>query len=338
MSDIITPPAGNFTPGAEFSIGTIAAIINAAWSKASEKQAQFEAKVANATSGWLDSLAAPSMTPSVAPDVPVVEPVVSIPETASQADIMDAFDTKYLELVALLADKFTAFRTAYFPNEAAAYAAAEGWLQQAVADGGIPDTIRNQILADDTARILAEAARAESEFVASFAAKRYPLPAGALAAATLQIQQKAQEQISETSRKFAIATLEQMRFAVDKLLANRTAAMSAAIEYIKALASGPDMASRVVNIGYDAQSKLISAASSFYNARIEAKKLEAGIRQGNADREQESNKANLQSELTLIDDKLKALLTEAQTLAQMATAMLNNIHASAGTRYEVNGT
>ena len=39
-----------------------------------------------------------------------------------------------------------------------------------------------------------------------------------------------------------------------------------------------------------------------------------------------------------LEDKLKALLMECQALAQMATSLFNNVHASAGASYSVNGT
>lgn len=338
MADIITPPSGSFTPGAEFSIDTIAAVINASWNQANAKAASYESKVASATSGWLDTETPPFMAAGVAPMVTVTEPAVTIPSTVDVDGVMDLFDTKYLELVALLSDKFALFRTTYFPSEQVAYTAAEDWLEAAIANGGIPATVQTQVVADDKARILSEASRAESELTAAFAAKRYPLPAGALASGVLQIQIKAQEQIAETSRKLAITTIEQMKFAAEKLLANRQAAMSAAVDYIKALASGPDMASGLINTGYDAQSKLISAVSQYYGARTEAKKLESQINHGNAEREQQAGAENLRSELTLIEDRLKAMLTEAQALAQMATSLYNNINASAGTSYGVNGT
>lgn len=338
MSDIITPPEGDFTPGAEFSIETIAAVINAAWNKAGEKQSQFEAKVAGATSGWLDTETPPFMAAGVSQLVTVAEPTVSIPPTVDNTEVMDTFDTKYLELVALLSDKFTAFRTAYFPQEQVAYQAAEDWLESAMADGGIPDAQLAQLLTDDTDRINAEATRAQGEVLAVFAAKRYPMPSGASASAVLQIQQQALDKGAESSRNLTKLSVEKMNFAVDKLMNTRQIAMNSAVEYIKALASGPDMASRLVNIGYDAQSKLISATASFYNARTEAKRLEVTAREGNANREQEAGKSNLQSELTMIENRLKAMLTEAQALAQMATALYNNVHASAGTNYGVNGT
>ena len=90
------------------------------------------------------------------------------------------------------------------------------------------------------------------------------------------------------------------------------------------------MASRVIGIGYDAQSKLISAASAFYNARTQAKETIAKVAQYNNSTALEAAVKNQAADLSLIEDKMKALLAEAQALAQMATALLNNIHVSAG--------
>ncbi len=337
---IITVPEGSFTPGAEFAMGTIASVINAAWEQANNKQSSFETKVANATSSWLDTETPPFMAAANVAAITVDEPAVSIPATADKADVLDTFDTKYLELVALLSDKFALFRSTYFPDEQVAYTAAEDWLQGAVANPsqGLPSAVAAQVLTDDKDRILSDSVRAQDEVLATFAAKRFPLPPGAAASAVLQIQQSAMDKVAESSRKVAIASIEQMRFAVQNLMSLRQNAMGSAVSYIQALASGPDMASRVVGIGYDAQSKLISSAASFYNARTEAKKLTASINQANASFEQDAGKENLKSELTLIEDRLKAMLTEAQSLAQMATALYNNVHAGANTGYTVNGT
>ena len=95
------------------------------------------------------------------------------------------------------------------------------------------------------------------------------------------------------------------------------------------------MASRVVNIGYDAQSKLIGAASQFYGARTEAARLATQNEQFNVTSAMQAAEKNQIKDLTLIEDKLKALLTEATAFAQMATSMYNNLHASAGTSYSV---
>ena len=349
MADIITSPvdltgvsvhvdtSGLFNPGAAFSINAATQVINAAWNKGLEKQTQFETKIGTASGSWLDPENAPSITAATAAVPSVTEPSVTIPATVNVADVVDLFDTKYLELVSLLSDKFTAFRTTYFPDESAAYSAAEDWLQAAFSNpnAGLPSAVVTQLVDDDKGRILADATRATDAVMQTFAARRFPLPPGAAAGAVIQIQQKAQEAIAESSRKITTMSVDQFRFVVQSTLGLRQSAMTAAIQYISALASGPDMASRVVGVGYDAQSKLISAASQFYNARTEAGRLVSDVNKFNATSQQDAAAKNQVANLTIIEDKLKALLSEAQMLAQMATSLFNNVHAGAGTNYSV---
>jgi hypothetical protein len=46
---------------------------------------------------------------------------------------------------------------------------------------------------------------------------------------------------------------------------------------------------------------------------------------------------NQQADLTVRDARLKALLGELHSLAQMATALFNNLHVSSSTEYRVQG-
>ena len=317
--------------GAAYVYTVIADVINATWDLAGAKQTEFSTKIANATSGFLDITAPPTVTAGTAPVPTIDEPAVLIPSSIDTSDILATFDSKYAELVQLLADKFVAFRTAYFPDEQNAYGAAEDWLQAAFTDdSGLPLAVRDQMLTDARDVILAEASRATDEVMATFAAKRFPLPPGAAASATLQIQGNAQAQMAEAARKVTIMSVEQFRFLVKSTLDLRQGAMAAAVEYIKALASGPEMASRVVGIGYDAQSKLISSVADYYRARAGAKEIIAKANQYNVTTTLEADIKNQASELSMIDSKLKALLSEAQVIGQSITAMLNNLHASAG--------
>ena len=194
------------------------------------------------------------------------------------------FDTKYGELVTLLSDKFVAFRTAYFPDEQNAYVAAEDWLQTAIADPtGLPASVRAALVNADKDIATAEATRAiEGGHARRFAARRFPMPPGAAAGATLQIQQKAQDIVAGVEPQDAAAVhraaaLRRRRrwSAPDRHGRGRS-------KYITALASGPNIASGLANVGYDAQSKLISAASSFYGARSEAAKVVSQTNQFNA--------------------------------------------------------
>lgn len=319
-------------PGTGFYPPFVRDIINAAWDQANLKTTAFESKI-NSVETWLDTpglIADLTVTTSAVPTV--TEPGVTIPATMSAGDAMSLFDTKYLELVALLSTKFTDFRGTYFPDESAAYTAAEDWLQGALANpnGGLPVAVAAQLLEDERSRILVDVARASDAVVSTFAARRFPLPPGAAAGAVLQIQQKGQDAIAESGRKLTGLSVEMMKFAVEKTLGLRQVAMSSAIEYIKALASGPEMASQVVGIGYDAQSKLISAAANFYGARTEAAKLTTQVEQFNVTTKLAADEKNQAADIELVEDRLRALLSESQSIAQMATSLFNNIHASAG--------
>lgn len=306
---------------------TVANVINATWSLGQEQKNEFSTKIATAAAD-LDPMNTPTITAGTITGATVVEPGVNIPASADVGDVMSMFDTKYLELAAWLNGRFTDFRATYFPDEQNAYEAAENALQAAMASGSyIPATVQAQIFGDDEARIIDAKLRAQDAVVAQFATRGFPLPPDVAASAVLQIEQKAQDELAESSRKIAVLSVEQFNKVIEKVLELRGNAMDAAVKYISALASGPDMASRLVNVGYDAQSKLISAASSFYGARIEAAKLTNAVNQYNNSTALEAATKNQAAEMAMIGEKLKALLAEAQAIAQMTTSLFNNVNA-----------
>lgn len=331
---IVTPPTGSFTPGAQATLDYSAAVINASWDLALDAKADLNTAIAAATGDFLDLVTVPHITAGTATGATVTEPTITIAD-AGTTGVYDDFETQYLALVAMLVTKFAAFQTDFFPDEHTLYTQAEDWLQSAITNGGLAATTQSQIWGDDQARILADANRAADAVVAKFAGQRFPLPSGAAASAVLQIQQKSQDELAESSRKVAIMSVEQMKFNIEKAINIRTVALSSAADYIKALASGPDMASRLVNVGYDAQSKMISAASQFYNSRIAAAELTNKTSQFNVANALQASEKNQAADMQLVEDKLKALLAEVQTLSQMATSLFNNLHANAGTQYSV---
>lgn len=258
-------------------------------------------------SGYTGSVSAPTASATA-----ITEPTIDIPLSQSADDLLDKFDVKYGELIDVLAAKFVAFRTTYFPDEQNAYLAAEDWLQAAIAnpEAGLPPTVVQQIWGDDHARITADKQRAQDAIVSQFAARRFPLPPDVAASAVMQLEQKAQDEMAESSRKVAILSTELQKFNVEKLMGLRGMAMNSAVEYVKALASGPDIASRVIGIGYDAESKFISSVSQFYNARIQAAEAYNKIAQANASFSLEASKTGQQ--LTLDGSKhVASLMMEA---------------------------
>lgn len=340
MADIVNLEShyiGSPAPGVEIyqlpnaSMQVLEDIINATWNMGIDKSNEVSTKVANATTGYLDLIGAPTVTAGSVTVPTIDEPLVTIPTDASVTDVFDTFTTEYIELATWLDNKRTAFMATYFPDEQNAYNAVEDYLQAAIANPeiGMPTAVAEQIWSDDRDRIAYDASRAAADVLDTFAAMRFPLPPGAAASAVIQIQNKAQDEIAESGRKVALVSVEQMKGVVDNLLKLRQVAMSDATDYLKALASAPDMISRMTNIGYDAQSKLISSVSSYYNARTQAKEVMSRVSQYNNTILLDADKANQSSEMGMIENKLKALLAEIAAIAQQTTAMFNNLHVSA---------
>lgn len=340
MADIVDLSAhyiGSPAPGVEIyqlpnaSMQVLQDIINATWNEGLTTKAEFSAKIATALSGFLDITAAPHVTAGTVTVPTISEPVVDIPASVTVDDIYDQWTTEYLELATWLDNKFTSFRATYFPDEQAAYNACEDWLQAAIANPevGLPAAVADQIWTDDRDRIVKDGARASADVLAQFATKGFALPPGAAASAILQIEQATQDKVSESSRKVAAMSVDLQKFNVESLLKLRDVAMRDAVEYVKALASAPEMTSRLSNIGYDAQSKLISSVSSYYNARSQATEVMSKVAQYNNSTALEAAVKNQGSDLAMIENKLKAMLAEAAAIVQMCTGFINNLHVGA---------
>lgn len=338
MPGIVPIPSGDFTPGALAAVQNPAYIINATWDLALSKSTNMETAIADATSGFLDLLITPTVTPGTATTATVVEPTITIAD-ASTTSVYADFETQYLELVALLTTKFADFQAEYFPDDSAFYAQVEDWLQAALSDpSGLPAATRAQLLGDAQAAILTESNRAKDAVLATFATRRMPMPGGQAASAVLQIEQTAQDKMAEAGRNITKLSIDQLRFDIEKAIDCRKTALSSAVEYIKALASGPDVASRLVNVGYDAQSKMVSSAASWLNARADVAKAANQVSQFNVSTALDAASKNQAAELHSTDNHLKALLAKVQAIANQCNALLNNVHASSGTSYTVSGT
>lgn len=312
------------------AIKVAAKIINGSWNVAETATNAFDDIIKAAVDRNDELSAADGLTVNTANETPVPEPAIAIPTSVTPGDVMSLFDQKYLELVALLVEKFTTFQSQFYPNDQAVYTQAETWVTAAMdnPNQAIPVAVAAQLLTDVKSKAYADAVVASDTVLATFAARGYPLPPGAAASAVLQVNQKAQNEISESSRKLMMEYVTQMKFAVEKALLMRKEAMDSAISYINALASGPSMASGLVNNGFDAQSKLISATASFYSARTNASQLLKQAEQFNVDRKYAKDERNASNDITLMQENIKILVTEAQALAQIATSLFNNVNVS----------
>ena len=317
-------------PNAAMSV--LADVINATWNEAKGSKTEFATKIAAAMTTFLDTTTTPHVTAGAVTVPTIAEPAVTIPTSIDVSDITDTFTTEALAQMGELASRYTAFYATHFPNEPVGYAAAETWLKDALANQevGLPPAVAAQIFGDDHARIIEDKTRAQDAVLAQFASRGFPLPPDAAASAVTQLEQKAQDALAESSRKVAMLSVEMQKFNIEKLLALRNMAVESAVKYISVLASGADTASRVTGIGYDAQSKLISSVSQFMNARSQVAETVSKVAQYNTSTALEAAVKNQMADMGMVENKLKALLAEAQSLAQMTTALFNNLHASVG--------
>jgi hypothetical protein len=426
MTDIVSVPEGDFTPGALATLQFPAALINAAWGQANDKydlHAEKMALVSNVEgTGWLDEAAAPTIsdtaaaaatpaltsataaapaltaavvvapTSSTSTAVTPADPNVTVPTALTATDVLGTFNTQQLALWDQLVDGVADFRTTYFPDDTTSYNLAEDWLQAAAAStSGLPAAVAAQMLSDDKDRILAEANRATDATLARFAAMRFPMPPGAAVAAALGIQQAAQGEIAASARKITIAGVEQVKWAIEKLISLRQMAMTAALQYAQTLAGASPAATQITSAAYEAQTRLINTAAAYLSARASAADIamknnqfnissalqiadigtknsqfnvdaavriadvetrtaqanvDAAIRiaeigtknnQFNAGLALQADEKNQAAELSVLDNRVRVMLSELQSLAQMATALYNNLHVSSGTSYGVSG-
>jgi len=350
MTAIITTPVtitgaqdldastATFTPGAAYAINMSAQIINAAWDLGNTKYNTYADKVTALTAAIQAVIdgSAFDIAPSTAGSVSITEPTVTIPTSIDTSTILSDFNTEATTLIADIAAKVTYIFTTYFPNDAAQYGAASAWMLDALNDdSGLPTAVRAQMVSDDLARLTSDKLRSQDSIIQQFAARRFPMPGGQAASAMLQIEQKTQEALAESSRKITLASVERLQWAAEKVVGLRKMAMDEALEYAKIVNSAQNTASSVIGIGIDAQSRLISAVSAYYNARTEAQKVIKAAEQFDAKQTQEAAEKNQMSDLTLLEDKIKALMAETQALAQMATSLFNNVHAGGSSSYSV---
>lgn len=264
----------------------------------------------------------------------VREPRVAIPTRADGVDTA-VFDSMYAQIIEDLAGRFRSFLVEFFPDDEALMPAVEAWLKNAITNGGtgINVNVERQIWQRDRDRLSVEASTASEQAVNLWAARGYPLPPGAAAAAITTIAMRRTEQVAAVSRDAAIKSfeteVENIRFAIGQAIDYRTRAIQAAGDYIKALAAAPDIASKMSTQSADAQARLISAVSSFYNARISAADLLLKSDMYNADASFKASLANQDTDTRRVGMRVDATVAAANSLGQQASASLNGLNATA---------
>lgn len=318
--------------GPSTSAAFVAGVFNDSWdlatAKSSDALTRTDAAITAASAGAAD-IAAPSTVAYTSPTAPTA------PTPLSLADAQGLFDTNKDTILTLLTDNFTSFLTANFPI-GTYLARAQTWIENALLGGGsgINATVEEQLWERERARALKEQARMADELVTTWAARRFPTPPGALTYQQLQLNRDTAEKLGENSREQAIqswkAELDNVRFAVDKAISLRVAAVSSAGDYIRTLALGPQTAAQLAGAIVDAEARMAGAVSDFYRSQVGAAEAAMRASQANAELKVRVDEANQMSHLKAIEQKVHAAVAAAQMLATQAAAALNALHAQAG--------
>lgn len=322
---IVTIPDG--TGGAGAAI-TTTQIINAMWENAQNKSTA----ALDASREAADAASPAPHMQGAALDMSYLPPVKPTLSDDNPLDAQALYDAKSAEMQALITDNFRSFIEEWFPNPQF-YEDALGWCHRAFTDGGtgLNAYVEAQLWQRGKARILADTARLEDETTNTWANRRFPQPPGAMLNQLQQINLEAGRKLAEQSRDISVKSfdteIENVRFAVGRVLDERKVALGSAGDYIRTIMLGPQtamqLATGLAGIRSEVSRNLVamySAESAAAEPRIRLAITDAQLRQAAAE-------ANLRSDMASIDAKVRALMAAMTTLAQQAAAGLNAINA-----------
>lgn len=277
-----------------------------------------------------------SWTADKAADVAIpIEPDVEIPRIAEGAEL-----AKFHILTDAIIDKlvgiFRDYLTEFLPNECPYLEKAQLWCCRTLSGNnptGIDAQIEAMIWDRERDRILAENGRAKEDVIREYSARGYPMPPGAMYEAVLMIERKNMEEIGKANRDTAIEMakieIENVKFAVEQAIKLYTGATQAAGEYIKALAMGPQIGMEVIPSVTDSQSKLIEAANSYYQSRIQIAEMIQKNWQFNAEMNNKAKSETKQNVLSIVKNNAEVYMNRAKAAATLAAAGANALSANA---------
>lgn len=224
----------------------------------------------------LDLPAVPTMGP--APVIPL-PPGLDAPPDLGELDVtqlQNLYWENRAEIMEMLKAAFSDYMAEWFPA-GTYFEKATAWLERALGEGGtsINTDVEAAIFERDRARLTAEASRAEDEAMTAFASRGYVLPPGSLVHGVLTIRQGLTNALSQQSRDIAIKAhqdeLDNARLAVQQAISLRGSAMSAAINYMQALAVAPQIATTLATAQIDGQTRIASARADLFRTVTGAK-------------------------------------------------------------------
>ena len=196
------------------------------------------------------------------------------PDVPEVSDTIVGYEAQLNKIVALLSGQLAGFFNTYYPLSADAYDEANAWILNQITNGGTG--VNKQVAAELWQRarekIIRDARSIENQLTVGYAAKGYSIPPGAMLAkienARFAGLTASGEAATTIAAKMFDAEVDMIKFAVGQALDARKMAMSAAADYIRAVASAPDSAVRTYNMKDENRARMINAAADWYRSRL----------------------------------------------------------------------
>lgn len=329
------PPLTSGTAPDHITDGGGAAIVtvdtmNAMWDNAQNKA---DAAIENANTAL--ALAGPaaqvagveldkSYLPPALPEFPPFDP--------NNAQALYQSQREYL--LQLIENSMAQFILQYLPPDSF-FQDAYNWATRALTTGGtgINVNVEQALWQRGRDRILMDSTRAEREADSVWAARGFPMPPGALLGQRLEIQLDAGRKLAEVNRDITIksfeAELENVRLAFKEVIDFRKASLDSALDYVKTIMLGPQLAATIMGDVLRIQTELMRNITALYSAQVAALEPNVRLAIADADLQMRAQQLNQSAQNTVLSEKVRVAMGAVQILASQSAAGINAIGARA---------
>jgi len=124
---------------------------------------------------------------------------------------------------------------------------------------------------------------------------------------------------------------DMVTFAIESAIKSRTMAMTAAGDYIRTMATVPNVAIQATSLVTDIQSKMMGAAADFYRARLGRDELVLKAYQSEVEADIEVYKVRNSTSATIDGHEVQALTAAADAFARTAASALSSLNSIVAT-------
>lgn len=224
-------------------------------------------------------------------------------------------------------DLMNGYMDEYFPKlDACIQVQEDNWLCSVVGAGymGIPDAVETQIWDRSRSREVIDAQRLTDEAVASWAARGFSMPPGALMAQAYAAQAEAYDKNATHSREVAIKhveiTVDMTKVAIQEMTKLRLGVADALGNYIRAWMTLPTSAAALAGQKWDVNKFMRDSAAAYYNAMVNELSVNANYTLGMEKLVLEQNVEELHSRDKRIDRQVDSAMKAAGGMADIAAS------------------